>query len=48
MSTLELKTYEIFKNKLVEKEAETVLEYFDSKKNKQPYSSRECKINCVS
>ncbi len=31
MSTLELRVYEIFKNKLGEKEAETVLEYFESK-----------------
>ena len=31
MSTLELKAYEIFKNKLGEKEAEIVLEYLDSK-----------------
>jgi len=31
MSTLELKTYEIFKNKLGEKEAETIIEYFESK-----------------
>ena len=31
MSTLELKAYEIFKSKLGEKEAETLIEYFDSK-----------------
>jgi len=31
MSTLELKVYEIFKNKLGEKEAETVIEYFEAK-----------------
>ena len=31
MSTLELKVYEIFKNKLGEKEAETVIEQFEAK-----------------
>ena len=31
MSTLELKAYEIFKSKLGEKEAETLIEYFDTK-----------------
>ena len=31
MSALELKVYEIFKNKLGEKEAEIVIEYFESK-----------------
>ena len=31
MSTLELRTYEILKLKLGEKEAETVIEYFDEK-----------------
>ena len=31
MSTLELRAYEIFKNKFGEKEAEVVIEYFDSK-----------------
>ena len=31
MSTLELKAYEIFKNKLGEKEAEIVIEYFEAK-----------------
>ena len=31
MSTLELRTYEILKLKLGEKEAETVIEYFDAK-----------------
>lgn len=31
MSTLELKAYEIFKSKLGEKEAETLIEFFDSK-----------------
>jgi len=31
MSTLELKVYEIFKNKLGEKEAETVIEYIEVK-----------------
>lgn len=31
MSTLELKVYEIFKNKLGEKEAETVIEYLEVK-----------------
>jgi hypothetical protein len=31
MSTLDLKVYEIFKSKLGEKEAEIVLEYFESK-----------------
>ncbi len=35
MSTLELKAYEIFKNKLGEKEAETLIEYFDSKSEKK-------------
>ena len=30
MSTLELKAYEIFKSKLGEKEAETLIEYFDT------------------
>ena len=30
MSTLELKAYEIFKNKLGEKEAEVVIDYFES------------------
>ena len=31
MTTIELRVYEIFKTKLVEKEAETVMEYLDSK-----------------
>ena len=31
MSTLELKAYGIFKSKLGEKEAETLIEFFDSK-----------------
>jgi hypothetical protein len=31
MSTLDLKAYEIFKSKLGEKEAEIVIEYFESK-----------------
>lgn len=31
MSALELKVYEIFKNKLGEKEAETIIEYFEAK-----------------
>ena len=31
MSILELKAYEIFKSKLGEKEAETLIEYFDTK-----------------
>ena len=31
MSTLDLKVYEIFKSKLGEKEAEIVIEYFESK-----------------
>ena len=31
MSTLELREYEIFKNKFGEKEAEVVIEYFESK-----------------
>lgn len=31
MNTLELKAYEIFKSKLGEKEAETLIEFFDSK-----------------
>jgi hypothetical protein len=35
MSTLELKVYEIFKSKLGEKEAETLIEYFDSKSEKK-------------
>jgi len=30
MSTLELKAYEIFKNKLGDKEAEVVIDYFES------------------
>lgn len=35
MSLLEVKAYEIFKNKLGEKEAETLIEYFDSKTDKK-------------
>ncbi len=35
MSTIELKAYEIFKSKLGEKEAETLIEYFDSKTDKK-------------
>ena len=31
MSSLELKGYEIFKTKLGEKEAETIIEYFEAK-----------------
>lgn len=31
MSSLELRVYEIFKNKLGEKEAETIIEYFEVK-----------------
>ena len=31
MSTLDLRVYEIFKSKLGEKEAETVIEYFETK-----------------
>lgn len=31
MSSLELKVYEIFKTKLGEKEAETIIEYFEAK-----------------
>ena len=31
MSALELKVYEIFKTKIGEREAETILEYFESK-----------------
>ncbi len=31
MSSLDLKVYEIFKNKLGEKEAETIIEYFEAK-----------------
>lgn len=31
MSALELRVYEIFKNKLGEKEAETLIEYFEAK-----------------
>ncbi len=31
MSALELKAYEIFKNKFGEKDAETVVEYFESR-----------------
>ena len=31
MSSLELRVYEIFKAKLGEKEAETVIEYFEAK-----------------
>ncbi len=31
MTTIELRVYEIFKTKLGEKEAETVMEYLDSK-----------------
>ena len=31
MSALELRVYEIFKNKLGEKEAETIIEYFEAK-----------------
>jgi hypothetical protein len=31
MSSLELKVYEIFKAKLGEKEAETIIEYFEAK-----------------
>ncbi len=35
MSTLELKAHEIFKNKLGEKEAETLIDYFNSKTDKK-------------
>ena len=31
MSSLDLKVYEIFKNKLGEKEAQVVIEYFEAK-----------------
>ncbi len=54
MSTLELRAYEIFKNKLGEKEAEVVLEYFDSKseekyqQKKDVLLTKEDKIELIS
>ena len=54
MSTLELKAYEIFKNKLGEKEAEIVLEYLDSKseekyqQKKDVLLTKEDKIELIS
>ncbi len=54
MSTLELKVYEIFKNKLGEKEAETVIEYFESKteekyqQKKDVLLTKEDKIELIS
>jgi hypothetical protein len=41
MSTLELKAYEIFKNKLGEKEAETLIDYFESKAEKKIAEKRD-------
>ena len=35
MSTLEIKVYEIFKSKLGEKEAETIIQYIDEKAKKK-------------
>lgn len=35
MSTIELKVYEIFKNRFSEKEAEMVIEYFEAKSEKK-------------
>ena len=35
MSTIELKVYEIFKNRFSEKEAELVIEYFEAKAEKK-------------
>ena len=53
MSTLELKAYEIFKNKLGEKEAEIVIEYFESKaegkyaQKKDVFLTKEDKIDSI-
>ncbi len=54
MSTLELKVYEIFKNKLGEKEAEAIIDYFDTKaeekyqQKKDVLLTKEDKIELVS
>jgi len=54
MSTLELKVYEIFKNKLGEKEAEAVIEYFDAKaeekynQKKDVLLTKEDKVELIS
>ena len=54
MSTLELKVYEIFKDKLGEKEAQTVIEYFDAKaedkyqQKKDVLLTKEDKIELIS
>ncbi len=41
MSTLDLKAYEIFRSKLGEKEAEIVIEYFESKANQKFVEKKE-------
>ncbi|MBC7554879.1 MAG: hypothetical protein H7257_12980 [Taibaiella sp.] len=54
MSTLELRVYEIFKNKLGEKEAEVVIEYFESKteekyqQKKDVFLTKEDKMDILS
>src|SRR5437667_12189084 len=41
MSTLELRVYEIFKNRFSEKEAETVIEFLDAKAEKKFEEKKE-------
>ncbi len=41
MTTLELKTYEIFKNKLGEAEASTIIEYLDQKTDQKINEKRD-------
>ena len=41
MSALDLKVYEIFKNKLGEKEAEIIIEYFESKAESKYQEKKE-------
>ena len=41
MSTLDLKVYDIFKNKLGEKEAEIIIDYFDTKIEKKITEKKE-------
>lgn len=53
MSALELKVYEIFKNKLGEKEAETVIEYFEAKaeekyqQKKDTFLTKDDKVDII-
>ena len=53
MSTLELKVYEIFKNKLGESEAATIIEYFEAKSEekinakKDVFLTKEDKVDLI-